>query len=123
LSRSERDGSGIGAPGRIVTFTAATAEAQAGDTGKPKGRHCARESHRTAPLPWRKPAFDSAQLDIIRDMLAQDASPTAIAQAAAVSRQVVYRVQEDAAKAEAMLSEWGCRRYVDRQKSSGPGPS
>ena len=47
------------------------------------------------------------QLHIIRDMLGQDASPTAIAEAAGVSRQVVYRVQDDPAKAEAMLAEWG----------------
>ena len=32
----------------------------------------------------RKPSFDRAQLDIIRDMLAQDVSPTAIAEAAGV---------------------------------------
>jgi hypothetical protein len=38
-------------------------------------------------------------------MLAQDASPTAIAEAARVSRQVVYRVQDDPAKAEMMLAE------------------
>ena len=46
------------------------------------------------------------QLGIIRDLLAQDAGPTAIAEAAGVSRQVVYRVQDDPAKAEAMLAEW-----------------
>jgi hypothetical protein len=39
-------------------------------------------------------------------MLAQNASPTASAEAE-VSRQVVYRVQDDPAKAEAMLAEWG----------------
>jgi hypothetical protein len=76
-----------------------------GVTGKPKGRHCARESHRTAPLSWRKPTFDPAQLDIIRGMLAQDASPTAIAEAAGVSRQAAYRVRGDPAMAEAMLAE------------------
>ena len=37
---------------------------------------------------------------------AQDASPTAIAEAAGVSRQVVYRVQDDPTKTEAMLAEW-----------------
>ena len=40
-------------------------------------------------------------------MLAQDASPTAIADAAGVSRQVVYRVQDNPAKVEAILAEWG----------------
>jgi hypothetical protein len=34
-------------------------------------------------------------------------SPTAIAEAAGVSRQVVYRVHDDPTKAEAMLAEWG----------------
>jgi hypothetical protein len=38
---------------------------------------------------------------------AQDASPSAIAEAAGVSWQVVYRVQDDPAKAEAILAEWG----------------
>jgi len=55
----------------------------------------------------RKPSFDRAQLGTIRDLLAQDASPTAIADAAGVSRQVLYRVQDDPAKAEVMLAEWG----------------
>jgi predicted DNA-binding protein YlxM (UPF0122 family) len=47
------------------------------------------------------------QLCVIRELFAQDVSPTAIAEAAGVSRQVVYRVQDDRAKAEAMLAEWG----------------
>jgi len=37
----------------------------------------------------------------------QDASPSAITEAAGVSRQGVYRVHDDSAKAEAMLAEWG----------------
>lgn len=44
---------------------------------------------------------------IVWDLLAQDASPTGIAEVARVSRQVGYRVQDDPAKAEAMLAEWG----------------
>jgi hypothetical protein len=40
-------------------------------------------------------------------MLAQDSTPTVIAEAARASRQVVYCVQDDPAKAEAMLAEWG----------------
>ncbi len=56
----------------------------------------------------RKPSFDRTQLDIIQDLLAQDASPSAIAEAAGrgSSRQVVYRVQDDPAKAEPTLAEW-----------------
>jgi len=37
---------------------------------------------------------------------AQDASPSAIAEAEGVSREVVYRVQDDPAKEQAMWAEW-----------------
>ena len=39
-------------------------------------------------------------------MLAQDVGPSAIAKAAGVSRQTVYRIAADPAKAEALLLEW-----------------
>jgi len=54
----------------------------------------------------RKTSFDRTQLGIIRDLLAQDAGPTAIAEAAGNSRQVAYRVHYDPANADAMLVEW-----------------
>ncbi len=92
----------------LIAFMAATAEAQAEATREAQKAGIA---HAKAAEPHsyrgRKPSFDRAQLEIIRDMLAQDASPTAISDAARVSRQVVYRVQDDPAKAEAMLAEWG----------------
>jgi hypothetical protein len=47
------------------------------------------------------------QVRIVEGPLAREASPTAIAEAAGVSRQVGYRVQDDPAKAETMLAEWG----------------
>ena len=68
----------------------------------------------------RKPSFDRAQLGIVRDMLAQDASPTAIAEAARASRQVVYSVQDDPAKAEAMLAEWGLCSGLGGWSGAGP---
>jgi putative DNA-invertase from lambdoid prophage Rac len=40
-------------------------------------------------------------------MLALDASPSAIAKAIGVSRQTVYRIKGDPAKAYALLVEWG----------------
>lgn len=55
----------------------------------------------------RHPSFHCAQFDL--DLLPKDASPTAIAEAVGASRQVVYRVQDDPAKAGALLAEWGCR--------------
>jgi putative DNA-invertase from lambdoid prophage Rac len=64
-------------------------------------------AHEPESYRGRKPSFDRGQLDIIRDMLAQEASPTAIAKAADVSRQVVYRINDDPVKAESILAEWG----------------
>ncbi len=92
----------------LIAFMAATAEAQAEATREAQKAGIAHvkatEPHRYR---GRKPSFDRVQLDIILGLLAQDASPTAIAEAAGVSRQVVYRVEDDPAKAEAMLAEWG----------------
>jgi DNA invertase Pin-like site-specific DNA recombinase len=92
----------------LIGFMAATAEAQAEAT---KEAQRAGVAHAKANQPrsyrGRKPSFDRAQLDVIRSMLAQDASPTVIAETAGVSRQAVYRVQDDPMKAEAMLAEWG----------------
>jgi hypothetical protein len=49
-----------------------------------------------------------SDFDIIQHLLAQDACPTDIAEAARVSRQASrYRVQDDPAKTEAMRAEWG----------------
>ncbi len=92
----------------LIAFMAATAEAQAEATREAQKADIA-HAKATEPHHYRgrKPSFDRAQLGIIRDLLAQDASPTAIAEAAGVSRQVVYRVQDDPAKAEAMLAQWG----------------
>jgi hypothetical protein len=36
-----------------------------------------------------------------------EASPTAIVEGTGVSQQVVYRVQDDPAKLQAMVAEWG----------------
>ena len=92
----------------LIAFMAATAEAQAEATREAQKAGIA-HAKATEPHSYRgrKPDLDRAQLDIIRDMLARDASPTSIADAAGVSRQVVYRVQDDPAKAEAMLADWG----------------
>lgn len=92
----------------LIAFMAATAEAQAEAT---KEAQRAGIAHHRANEPekyrGRKPSFDRTQLDTIRDLLSAGKGPTAIAEAVGVSRQVVYRVQDDPAKAEAILTEWG----------------
>jgi putative DNA-invertase from lambdoid prophage Rac len=91
----------------LIGFMAAMAEAQAEVTREAQraGIAHARASNQGAYL-GRKPSFDRAQLDTIREMIAQGASPSTIAKVASVSRQVVYRVNADPAKAEAILAEW-----------------
>ena len=73
----------------LIAFMAATAEAQAEAT---KEAQRAGIEHAKANEPHsyrgRKPSFSRDQMDTIRDMLAQGASPTVIAQIANVSRQV-----------------------------------
>jgi DNA invertase Pin-like site-specific DNA recombinase len=92
----------------LIAFMAATAEAQAEATREAQRAGIAHaKAHEPRSYRGRKPSFDRAQLDVIRNMLAQDASPTVIAEATGVSRQAVYRVQDDPMKAEAMLAEWG----------------
>jgi putative DNA-invertase from lambdoid prophage Rac len=92
----------------LIAFMAATAEAQAEATREAQKAGIAHaKAHEPHRYRGREPSFNREQLDVIRDMLAQDTSHTAIAEAAGVSRQVVYRVQDDPAKAEAMLAEWG----------------
>ena len=54
----------------------------------------------------RKPSFGREALALVRDMLAQGVGPSAIAKAAGVARQTVYRIKDDPAKAEALLLEW-----------------
>ena len=92
----------------LIAFMAATAEAQAEATREAQRAGIA---HAKVAEPHsyrgRKPSFRREQLAVITDMLAQGASPTVIAEQAGVSRQVVYRVQDDPVKAEAMLAGWG----------------
>jgi DNA invertase Pin-like site-specific DNA recombinase len=92
----------------LIAFMAATAEAQAEATREAQRAGIAHaKANEPRSYRGRKPSFDAAQLDVIRSMLAQDASPTVIAEAAGVSRQAVYRVRDNPMKALAMLAEWG----------------
>ena len=60
------------------------------------------------PLTYRgrKPTFNRARLDLVFDMLTKEASPSAISKATGLSRQTVYRIKDNPAKAEALLAAW-----------------
>lgn len=92
----------------LIAFMAATAQAQAEAT---KEAQRAGIAHHRAADPnkyrGRKPSFDRAQLDMMRDMLAQGAGPSAIAKATGMTRPTVQRIRDDIAGAEAVLARWG----------------
>lgn len=92
----------------LIGFMAATAQAQAEAT---KEAQRAGIAHHKAAAPMkyrgRKPTFTRDQLDLIRDMLAQGAGPSAIAKATGLTRPTVQRIRDDLAGAEAVLAKWG----------------
>lgn len=90
----------------LVSFMAATAQAQAEATRE--AQRAGIEHARAAGSGYRgrKPTYTRAQLDMVRDLLAQGAGVSAIARAAGVSRQAVYRIAEAPAEAEAALARW-----------------
>jgi putative DNA-invertase from lambdoid prophage Rac len=54
----------------------------------------------------RKPSYNREQLAMVQDMLGQNANIVAIAKAANLSRQIIYRIKDDPAAAEAALATW-----------------
>jgi putative DNA-invertase from lambdoid prophage Rac len=92
----------------LIGFMAATAQAQAEAT---KEAQRAGIAHAKASSDdryrGRKPSYTRAQLQIVQDMIAQDAGIGNIAKAASLSRQTVYRIKDDPACAEAALAIWG----------------
>jgi putative DNA-invertase from lambdoid prophage Rac len=55
----------------------------------------------------RKPSYSREQLEIVQNMLFQDANIIQIAKATNLSRQTVYRIKDDPVAAEAALATWG----------------
>ncbi|AOG03568.1 recombinase family protein [Bosea sp. RAC05] len=92
----------------LIAFMAASAQAQAEAT---KAAQAAGIEHAKAnegnAYRGRKPSFTRAQMGTVRDMLAQGAGVSAIAQATGLSRQAAYRIKDDPAEAEAALMKWG----------------
>jgi putative DNA-invertase from lambdoid prophage Rac len=89
----------------LIAFMAATAQAQAEATREAQraGIDHAKES---GAYRGRKPSFSRKQLEIVRDMLTQDAGVSAIASATGLTRQTVYRIKEDQVVAEGILARW-----------------
>ncbi len=93
----------------LIGFMAALSQAQAEATKEAQraGIAHAKAKGETSPYRGRAPSYDRAQLDAVRDMLGQGSGVSAVAKAAGLSRQAVYRIQADPAGAEATLAMWG----------------
>ena len=92
----------------LIAFMAATAQAQAEATKDAQRAGIAHAKDRVEASPYRgrKPSFDRAKLQVVRDMLAQGAGVSLISKATGLSRQAIYRIQDDFAGAEASLVSW-----------------
>ena len=92
----------------LIGFMAASAQAQAEATKTAQAvgiEHA--KAQRNDVYRGRKPSFTRAQMDTVRDMLAQQAGVGSIARSSGLSRQAVYRIRDKPADAEAALVKWG----------------
>ncbi|MFC3569468.1 recombinase family protein [Paracoccus simplex] len=91
----------------LIGFMAATAQAQAEATKEAQRAGIA--FHRAAdPAKYRgrKPSYTREQLEMLRDMEAQGAGPSAIAKATGLTRPTVQRLLGDMVGAETVLAKW-----------------
>jgi putative DNA-invertase from lambdoid prophage Rac len=92
----------------MIAFMAATAQAQAEATKAAQRAgiaHAKAQSERK--YKGRKPSYTRKQFEIVRAMLDQHQGVSAISKATALSRQTIYRIEQDPAAADAVLATWG----------------
>jgi DNA invertase Pin-like site-specific DNA recombinase len=91
----------------LIGFMAASAQAQAEAT---KEAQAAGIEHAKAERPndyrGRKPEFTREQFETVQAMIGNGATMQAIADATGLSRQSVYRLRDDPARAERILATW-----------------
>jgi len=90
----------------LIAFMSATAQAQAEATREAQRAGIAHAKARDDAYRGRKPSYSRSQLDMVQTMLSRGASVSAISRDTGLSRQTIYRIQEDPAEAEAILARW-----------------
>ena len=93
----------------LIGFMAALAEAQAGAMKEARAAgiaHAKAQDMEGRKFRGRKPSYSPEQLERAQIMLADGAGPSEIAKAVGVSRQTVYRIQEDPVGCAAALEVW-----------------
>lgn len=91
----------------LIAFMSASAQAQAEATKEAQRAGISHAKARDDAYRGRKPSYTRGHLDTVTAMLAQGAGVSAIARDTGLSRQTVYRIQDDPAEAEAALARWG----------------
>ena len=90
----------------MILFMAAQAQAEATKAAQKAGIAHAKQQAEVK-YKGRKPSYTRAQLDLVRTMLDQYQGISVIAKAADLSRQTIYRIEQNPAVAEAVLATWG----------------
>ncbi len=89
----------------LIGFMAAMAQAQAEAT-KEAQRAGIEHAKEAGVYRGRRPTFDRRQLEAVRHLLAQGAGISAIAAETGLTRQTIYRIRDNGAAAEAIVSRW-----------------
>jgi len=89
----------------LIGFMAATAQAQAEATREAQ-RAGIEHAKNSGTYRGRKPTFNGDQLKAVQDMLARGDSISAVAKTTGLTRQTIYRIKADEAKASAMVAKW-----------------
>lgn len=90
----------------LISFMAATAQAQAEATKEAQKAGIAHAQNREDAYRGRKPSYTREQIQTVRDALGQGNSVTEIARETGLSRQAIYRLRDNPADAEAALARW-----------------
>lgn len=107
---STRDPMTMAVRDALISFMAATAQAQAEATKEAQkaGIAFAKSKDDRQRYKGRKPSYSRLQMEMVQSMLSQGSNGiTAIARTVGVSPQTVYRIQSNPAAAEAALACWG----------------
>lgn len=100
----------------LIGFMAASAQAQTEVTKEAQRAGIAHARDDAKTYRGRKPSFTREQLTMVRDMAGKGVS--AIAKETGLSRQTVYRLNEDPAAAEASLTVWSTNKVKTAKRVS-----
>lgn len=91
----------------MISFMAASAQAQAEATKEAQKAGIANAKEKDDAYRGRKPSYSREQFQTVMDLVSKSRNVSEIAQASSLSRQTVYRIKEAPAAAEKALAVWG----------------